>query len=274
MEYVFLDNFCIDFVLLFLTAKVVRAKIKWWLLLLASLLGTVVAFVLPLFSLPIWAAILIKIALGLSMSAIVLAGQSFVVNFVGFLMFLLFTFVLGGMTIAFIGLFSKTTVETFSLNYEGVLPVGLLILALFLFVRGTAFLLKYINERRKIAPFLRNLQVQIDGKKIELFGYMDSGNRLEDPETGQPVVVVSWSSLEKRLGRGFLERLNDAQKVSKKLCAHYIEAKTATGSGKMLVFKPDYLHVGTDRKNAVVAVSKEKFSDVVKIDALFGPELV
>ena len=272
IEYVLADNFLVDFVLLNLTSKIVRERPRWWLVLLACAFGSAGAFVLPLFSLPIAASIAIKLAIGIIMCAICFAKAAMFVKFVAFLMLLVCTYALGGMTIAFIFLFTRNPLETFSASYRGTLPIGTLIFGLFCLISGGLYLVRYIQERRAIAPFLRNIKLILFGKTISLFGYLDSGNRLEDNQSGLPIVVVSKFSIEKHFKKGVLKD-NLSEREKKKLNPHYIEAKSATGNGKMLILSPEYIEIGNQKKSALIGISNTKFSEIVSIDALFGPAL-
>lgn len=272
IEYAILDNFCIDFVLLFLMLKVLHIKAKWWQYFLACSLGTAIAICLPLVSLPLYASIPIKILSGVLLSVFVLWRQPFFVWLVGFLLLMVFTFSLAGMTIAFLYLFKHDSAIDFSLNYSGALPVGLLILGVFCVFEAVLFLVKYIRERRIIAPFLRSISLQIDGKILNLSGYMDSGNRLLDPQTGMPVIVVCKQAL-KMLSKNWWDSLL-ANKLPKHYKQHFIPINTTSGNGKLIAFKPDWLHIGNFRHEAMVAISNEKFSEVLKVDALFGPDLM
>ena len=271
VEYVILDNFCVDYVLLALVAKVLGVKVRWWKMLIACVLGTVCAIVIPLFVLPVYVSIPLKLFVGAVLSLVVLWGQPHSVKFVGFVFLMVFTFALGGMTIAFIYLLTKNPVSSFAVSYGGGLPVGLLVLAVFFAMQGVLCLTKYLKERKKIGPFLRDIIFEVGGKRFEICGYMDSGNRLEDPLTGLPVVVVSKKVLVKKIPE--IREGAMSGEWQKKYKFHSFDAKSAVGNAKMFAFCPDWIHIGNEKKRAVVGISEQTFTDIVKIDALFGPEL-
>lgn len=271
-EYLFLDNFLIDLVLLLLVSKIVRANKNIWLVLLACALGTGAAFVFPLFDLPVWASVLLKLAVGVVMSVVAFAKQPFVVKIVGFVLFVVLTFCLGGATMAFIYLLTKNTIKTFSVSYYNGLPVGLLVFAVFCVCCFGMYLWKYVRERKAIAPFLRNMTLCVCGQKMELFGYLDTGNRLQDDVSGLPIVVVSKQSLFKNLNKETKEKIENCN-FDKKQNAHFVEAQSATGKSKMLVFRPEFLMVANQKKNALIGICETKFSELVRVDALFGPAL-
>ena len=270
VEYVFLDNFLIDLVLLILTAKIIKMQPKWYQYAIACAFGTLVSFVLPLFSLPVVFGIAIKLFTGILMCKICFWGQPFSVRFAGFVILLACLYSLGGLTIAFMFLLTKNPLETFKMSYSGMLPIGLVVFGAFCLIFAVMYLLKYIKERKIVAPFLRTIKLGLFGKTIELLGYFDSGNRLEDDVSGLPIVVVSRQSLSKKLSKNLLE-LTEKQK--KTMSPHYIEATAATGKNKMLVFRPEFVSVANQKKNALIGISDQTFNDVVKIDALFGPAL-
>ena len=270
IEYVILDNFLIDLVLLLLTAKVIKVHVSWWKYAFACSFGTAICFVLPLVSLPVIAGIAIKLVTGLIMCKICFFHQPFVVRFVANLVLLSLLYSLGGATIAFMFLLSKNPLETIKNNYFNTVPIGLLVAAAFCIISFALYLAKYIKERKTIAPFLRTIQIKIFGKTVELFGYLDSGNRLEDDVSGLPIVVVSKETLGKNFKSG-LETLSASQ--TKAMRPHYIVASSATGQGKMLVLKPEYISIANEKKNALIGITEVKFNDIVRVDALFGPAL-
>ena len=270
VEYVLLDNFLIDFVLLRLTSKVVKVQVGWWRYLIACAFGTIASFVLPLFYLPVVLGITIKLLIGIIMCKMCYWEQPFSVRFAAFLVLLACLYSLGGLTIAFMFLLTKNPLETFKMSYFGLVPIGLLVFGTFCLISFVCYLLKYSKERKQIAPFLQMVKLQIFGKTLELIGYLDTGNRLEDDASGLPIVVVS----KVALGKGFkkaLVSISNAQKKS--LNPHHITASSATGQTKMLVIKPDFVSISNQKKNALIGISEQKFNDIVKIDALFGPAL-
>ena len=232
VEYVIIDNFLVDLVLLMLTSKVLKVHPKWWQYLLSCSFGTAVCFLLPLLYLPVIAGILIKLTTGILMCKICFFRQPFVVRFVSIIVLLSLLYSLGGATIAFMFLFSKNPLETLKNNYFNTVPIGFLVAASFCIISSALYLAKYIKERKNLAPFLRTITLQIFGKTIELFGYLDSGNRLEDDISGLPIVVVSKQALEKCLHK----KINALfLRQTKAMRPHNICAITATGKGEMLV---------------------------------------
>ena len=273
IEYVIIDNLCVDFVLLYLVAKILNVKPKWYKYILSCFIGTLFAIVIPLFAMPIYISIPLKLLVGFVLSTLLLLGQPFFVKFIGFVFLMVFTFSLGGMTMALIYLFTKNVSSTFLISYGGGLPIGLLVLASFLIMQFVLYLSKYVKERRIIAPFLQDIKVKINGNIVKLSGFMDSGNRLEDDISGLPVIVVSKYSLQKKLPSEFKTYFNTGQ-MPKQLNAHYIDAETTSGKSKMLIFSPESVYIGNIKKKALIGLSSQNFSEVVKVEALFGPALL
>ena len=67
IEYVLIDNFVINYLILLLVKKTMKLKTSIFRMVLSSGIGTIVAVLMPLFSVSNWLFILIKLLLGVSM---------------------------------------------------------------------------------------------------------------------------------------------------------------------------------------------------------------
>ena len=132
IEYAFIDNMIINFILIKTATRCALVKTKFIWLFISALLGTAVALAVPLFSLPSACHIIIKIALAFLMvyvSARFKSVKSYALT-LGF--FLLFTFLSGGFIIALFTLLEIDYERYFILNYDSVIPIGISVLIIYL----------------------------------------------------------------------------------------------------------------------------------------------
>lgn len=273
IEYAIIDNMVINYVLLFSTAKTVHSRTPKWQFFLSSALGTVGAMVLPFVQIHLAVVFILKIALGIAMVLLISTKDNFLKISIKFCIFLAYTFLLGGACIGFLSLTQADLSSFATLNYSATFPIGIMVLTIFLFVRFVHHGVLYINERRIIAPFLCEIEIGINGKSHKLSAFVDSGNRLSDPETDLPVTIVSWNWLKHYVETDEQKKIRgqDTKNLSLKN-AHLIEVGTVMeAKSKILVFAPDFMFINGEKKEMMLGVTFEKFNDLVSYDALLHP---
>jgi hypothetical protein len=118
-------------------------------------------------------------------------------------------------------------------------------------------LIRFLNVRDAAGNFLRDLIITVKGKRFRVKGYLDTGNRLVDPESNTPVVIISMSLYLKMFPISV---------------GHYVDFSTVDRTAKMFVFRPSEFQVRSKRAftphNVSLGVSMTAFRDVNKYDAL------
>lgn len=267
IEYVIIDNFIIDYLILKVSLVLSREPTSVFRLLLASAVGTAVAVIIPLFTISSVLAFFIKILLGLLISVIAVSDftLSKVIKVYGF--FMLFTALLGG---AVIGVFYLAGVEYtayFSLNYNSFMPIGITIFIVFiiskLVIKWVGNLLRY----KDIRPFLRKCVIVTGGEKIKINGFIDSGNSLIDADSGLPIMVASVNLISK------LEKVKNAIIPLKS-----ISYETVSGSSEMKIYLIDKLIVydgikANIYKRVLIGNGKVNFNLSGDYDILLSPSM-
>lgn len=184
LEYVILDNFVIDSLLLLAAALTLKLPFKKYRIALGGLVGSACA-VASVFVTGFWVYVVKTACLVLMCIVAIGAGKKL---FWYILLTVAYTFVLGG---AITGLFNLFHISYLTENgefYQMRVPLFVYAIAVGL----TAFLCYsvafYIKQARKIAPFLTKIVVTLD-KDYKLTGFCDSGNSL--CYEGVPVCFVT-----------------------------------------------------------------------------------
>ena len=205
LEFVFLDNFIIDLLLITLARKSLNLQVKKKFIVLSALVGALVAIVYPLLNLGVALGFALKMPIAI---VIVLCSgkfSSFKQFIYCFYLFLFFTFLFGGaITAVFWGLGLSFDPLTYANLTE--IPIGIIIviaIVLYLLIKKTV---KVIYRKKTISAFTYRCQLEIDGKAFEFSGFLDSGNSLIYRETGSPVVVCSKKASEKIKKTGAFEK--------------------------------------------------------------------
>ncbi len=268
IEYVILDNLIIDYLLLSLSLRVSNAKTNKLRLISSSVLGTVIAVIIPLLKLGNLYLLMIKILLAFLMCYI--AGSYLTIKkyIITLGCFLGFTFLSGGLIIAIFYLADIDFYKDYNFNYDSVFPIGLTILIMyFLYVFLKRLILK-LFKIKSINPFIRKCIVVVKGKRLSVMGFIDSGNRLYDAKTGLPIIVGSNNLFLKINGLNIA--LKDAGDVL---------IKTVNGKSLIKIYFVDKLLIYNGQNvniynNVLLGRSNSDFLDDVKYDLLLNPSLI
>ena len=233
IELALLENFCMDFTLLYCAKVVSKNRAHILRLIIASVFGACFAVIFPLFKAGAVLAVVIKIISGLIICLIAGKFQSIKAYIKLASIFLGFTALLGG---ALIGIFSLAGIS-YSQGAGYILssvPIGI---PLF-------FALVLIIVARKIAAKLKRADrtevsctVYHGGNKVSLNGFFDSGNKVY--YLGQPVCVIP---------RSVAKKIIDDERIESTVKIH-----TVAESKKLKVFTADKLEI---RKGEKVTIFK------------------
>lgn len=108
---------------------------------------------------------------------------------------------------------------------------------------GTIGMLAFVSVRaRRIEKWEMMLRLIRGDRRVELSALVDTGNRLQEPISGQPVVIATEYKLRNVLPVNF-----HADLAADRLPPGFrlVGYKSLSGSGKMVCFRPDELLVST-----------------------------
>lgn len=247
VELALIENFCMDFTLLYCAKAATRNRARLWRIALASVIGAAGAVVFVLLPLgKIWGTV-VKLALGFLIVLIACNLSSFKAYIKFSCAFVGFTFLLGGALVAIFSLAGADVREgdAFILSSVpiGIPAFGALILILFA---------KYLARRlKKTDKNLLRVGVCIGDERVELPAFFDSGNRVTF--RGQPVSIVP-PSVEK--------------KVKKDCIKGEVKIHTVAGSRKIKVFTAEkvIIYSANSQKilhNVLMGISGEKLDRAV-----------
>ena len=275
VEYVILDNFVVDLLILYLVARALKLHSSKWRVVVGALLGTVFAVVSPLLNVSVSLAVLCKIALALLMVAVLAEFKNAKQYFTSVLLFFSFTFLLGGACLGVLSILTNDVASYVSLNYEASVPVGLIVFVVWVYVRIIGEFAQYIYKRKEVNSFLFDCEVETKHAKLNMVGFLDSGNHLFDDALGLPVIVVT----EKVFFALFPELKTQYLGNQNLYGEHFVPYSTVSGdNSKMLVAVPDsfcmYLSGGEVKHKPLVLVGLAKGKLESCYDCLLHPALL
>lgn len=269
IEYVLLDNFLIDALLMTLAVKTLHQPVSKWGIMLASAFGAGFAVVSPLITFEGVFAILLKFSVAFVMSFI--ACFSFKKILSRFLIFSLYTFAFGGALIAIFTFMGIQIYDSMYLGYVSSLPLGTLLVCVFMFGALCFRLLRGLKNKKTWGnSVVINLEIKNKVKKIKSF--IDTGNTLKD-RFGKPVIVLPekelafWLSTHERMALMFGK--TDNLGLSN---IDTITVNSLGGNYKMCVFDANVIIDGKQQNASVgVANGRVKCGDC---QAIIGNDLL
>ena len=187
VEYVVLNNFIIDFLLILSARDVMKLPESKVCSVFSAIVGAVCAVVTPLFKMNAAFTFIVKFFEG---ALIVLVSGRFP-NLRGYIrcfyLFLFFTFAFGGAVFGFFGLIGVDYDVFLMTSSESGFTIILSVVFFTYFILRR--LIAKFYKKKEIHNFVRKCEFYLNGKKYSLNGFLDSGNRLK--YKGNPVIIAS-----------------------------------------------------------------------------------
>lgn len=260
IEYVIIDNFVIDYLIVYFTSMILNCKIKKVNKLISVVFGVVCAVILPLISIKIIYLFFVKVLVGLIMVAMLK-------KYANFREFLITCIVLFSITFLLAGVCYGTN-EMFGINTTGgqvlingfEFPVSVFVLFASIYIYLLIMLIKYLRNRNKLSNFYFDVKITQNNNKYFLRGYLDSGNKLFDDS--QPVVVIPLKVFVKIFKDYPIEKVALGEAPNN---PHYIYTHSVGEKNKILVLDLDEISIKNNEKSKVytnvkLGISKASFS--------------
>lgn len=269
------DTTAINFVILALTLFSLRQKISFLKCLFSAFVGCVFSIFVTFFQLNFYVSLIVKLLCGLIMCCLVINNFNFKHLFLHFIVFLSFTFLIGGFCFFIIYLLGGEIYSLESMSYNLPISLGIISILIGVYVWFLINIIKVFYKKQKLASFYYNLIIKINQKEINLKAYLDSGNLLQDEKTGLPVLIISFNTLLKIFKNkiNIIDFLNE--KLHHKIKGRYISAGSVCGSKKIFVFNADKISFKdngqTKDLHMLIGVSSNKLSNDNSFEALLSP---
>lgn len=238
LEYVIIDNFLFDYMLLKLAHIKRSSSIFKGGIFYGATIGTVVAIFIPLIQIPTLLLFLIKIALGFLMLLVSAKFNSLKQLLSTYIKFVALTFVFGGAIYAVLG-FLKIDYSTLYKSYT-IVPLSLIILLAVSIYRCCFKFFCTLYEKRLIYPFVRECELQNRGKSIDIVGLIDSGNQL---------IYNNFTSVC-IAGERLVNRLKECDLLGESIGS--IEVRTVSGRCEILLYKFESIKIYLHGKSNII----------------------
>ena len=227
IDVVLIENLIMNSIILLATGLILKEKIKKIRILLASLLGANYSLVSYLSILEIYSSMLLKIILSIVIVYIAFNPQTMKKMWKDLLLFYLTSFVFGGAAFALIYIIKPQEILMKNGLFLGTYPLKTIILgAIVAFIIMIAAFTVVKTKITKKDMFCE-IEIWLNGKKIETTAMIDTGNLLKEPITNTPVIVVEHTLLYDCIPKQILNHLEellggDFNKIPKDIKEEYL----------------------------------------------------
>lgn len=247
-EYLFLENFITGLVILYFTGRIAGEELRPVRLAICGLCCGAYSFVLFIAAAGVLSA-LGKLVFAVSMVLIAFGKKSWKQVLSRAALFLLVTFLYGGIAIALLSAFRWEGIS----GTEGMYMPAATYLTVMFAATAAALILRLavslICERRHAERTSIETIVSMGRRQWKLQGFIDSGNMLREPLTRRPVAVVSRTLMEE-----ILDEIEDTEVRYTVVPFKSIGA----ASGVMDGYRADYVRIpGRTIKKPVLAVCED-----------------
>ena len=207
LEYLIIENFIINFLILYLTKIISRSQGKPRRIIIGAFIASLYSLVFFLPSHEFLLSILGKMLVALIIIRVSFLYINYKIFIRTIIAFYLTSFIFAGATLG--ALFTQSD-NCFLKGLDfgrGSFPLNLLIMGVIISFISGKLIFKYFNTRIMRENYIADVIIHYNQNKIKIRALMDTGNTLKEPLTKRKVMVVDYKALEKVLPKAVKELL-------------------------------------------------------------------
>ncbi|MBQ8407746.1 MAG: sigma-E processing peptidase SpoIIGA [Clostridia bacterium] len=259
-DLLFLINFSMDYLCLYICARILHRPVKLVKTLIAAAIGGAYSVLSLFFTFASWVALIIDVCVCIIMCSITFAERDRPLSSTCLCAFLFvgISMMTGGCMTAIFNLLNKLNLPLDGIEEDGISTYLFAILAA---IAGLISLRsgEVVSRRAPIKECI--LKITLDGKQACFRGLSDSGNLVKDPISGRSVIIVDRSVLQKITDISRFDRFQHGEAPDTAL--RLIPINTAGGRSVLVAIRPQQITAEAVRKNG----KKTSF----ELDALIAP---
>lgn len=289
LDVVLLENLCMNYIILFATAYIMKIKMKQWRLIISSIIGGIYAVVSYLEILPVYSSLAMKLILSIVMVYIAFNSRNIKTLTKQLIIFYLTSFVFGGCAFALLYFIKPQDILIRNGVYVGTYPIKIALLGGIVGFVITHIAFKIVKTKFKKKDMIYEITIQMDSKKVTIPAMLDTGNLLKDPITGIPVIVVEkeklysllpeelLNNIEKIVGGELVSNISEKEYLSRLRMIPF--SSIGKQNGLMLGIKADNIEIQKEEEietldNIIIGIFPHKLSNQNNYSALIGLELL
>ena len=287
LDIIFLENLCINCIILLATGIICKNTISITRILLSSLIGSLYAVMLYLSVLPALSGIALKILLSVCMVYIAYNPKGIKHLLKQLVLFYLTSFTFGGVAFALLYFVKPQNILIKNGVLVGTYPIKIVLTGSIIGFIIITIAFKSIKKKLTKKDMFCNITIEFEGRFKTLRAMIDTGNLLKEPLSGNPVVVVEKQELVDIVPIKILEvteKIITGQydlNLSEYASRFRVIPFTSLGkeNGLLLGLKIDNLHFEYDEqesniKNVIIGIYNNRLSKNNTYNALIGLDIL
>ena len=291
IDVILIENLLMNYIILFAKGTVLKIKIKYIRILLASLVGAIYTIIAYILALKIYSNIFLKFVLSLIIIYIAFNPKSVKKLFKFTLIFYLTSFVFGGAAFALIYIVRPQEIlrnNGLVLNSNSIKLIFISAIVAFIII---TIGFKVVKSKISARDMYCYIKIKLNDKEIEAKAMIDTGNFLKEPITNTPVVVVEHTLLYDCIPKEILNNLEnilggDFSGISEKIREEYISrlkvipfSSLGKQNGMLIGIKAEEFIIKSDdeskrKENIIIGIYNKSLTKRGEYRALVGIELV
>lgn len=291
-DIILLENFIMNFIILICTAKLLKHKSSWFLLILAALLGALYAVgsYFPSFKQFYTPGMKVIFSLLIIIFAYLPKNIRDFAKLTG--VFYIISFVFGGAAFGLFYFINGLKHISYGTFYIRDFPVKILFISIIIAYFTVKYCWEFIQYRVKRERIITEINVLIDDRRAVLKALIDTGNSLNEPITKAPVLIVEYSSIKDLLPKdiqGIYEgdNQNDFNVIAHVMANSELVTRfrvipfksLGKDNGMLLGFKSDEVQLieknkTQNIKNIIIGIYSKKLSASGEYSALIHPDIL
>ena len=291
IDVVFLENLVMNSIILVASGIILKKKMKWIRIILASSLGAIYTIIGYISVLEIYSNLILKVILSILIIYIAFNPQTVKQLWKDVLIFYLTSFVFGGVAFALIYVVKPQDILMKNGLFLGTYPLKTVLLAAIVAFIIIIAAFAIVKTKFSKKDMFCDVEVELNNKKIKTRAMIDTGNLLKEPITNTPVIVLEHTLLYECVPKEILDNLEsilggELVKIPEKVRNEYISklklipfASLGKQNGMLVGIKADSLKIIQDdqekeNKNVIIGIYNKSLTKRGEYRALVGMDLI
>ena len=291
IDVVLIENIIMNSIILITTAIIIKVKVNYIRIFIASTLGAIYSIVSYMNALEVYSSFVLKIVLSILIVYISYNPSNVKKLIKQIIIFYLTSFAFGGAAFALIYIVRPQEILMKNGLFLGTYPLKTIMLAAIIsfVIIVTAF--KIVKSKITKKDMYCEIVAKINGTNVKVKAMIDTGNLLKDPLTQKPVLVIEKNSLYDALPKQILNNLEnilggDLEKIPENLQKEYLPklkfipfSSLGKQNGMLIGVKSEKVKIEyedneIDKENVVVGIYNKSLTRRGEYKALIGIEML
>lgn len=292
LDIIFLENLCMNYIILFATGIITKNKIKKLRIFISSMIGSIYV-VISIFSIfQMYTNIFFKILISVLLVHIAYSPKNIKELISKLMVFYLTSFAFGGCAYALLYIIKPQNIFMKNGLYIGTYPLKIALLGGLIGFSLIVNVFKMIKNKMNKKDIYCYIEIEFNNKKACMKSLVDTGNMLKDPISNMPVIVVEKEILNNMIPKEILENIENIICGNNEKFFEIIKnteiankfrlipfSSLGNQHGLILGFKADNVHIEyndeiKETKKVIVGIYSKKLSKGNTYNALIGLDTI